>query len=61
MQEKRIKKIIKTIELLKYELKQLADESEDLTDKELLEKSRELDSLLTEYYRLIKQENGKTR
>ncbi len=53
--EKRIKVVIKAIELLRAELDQLVERSPNLTDEEVVKKSQELDRLLTEYYQLIKK------
>ncbi len=55
MSNKRIEVLLKTIELLKAELDQLIEESTELTDSEVVKKSRELDRLLTEYYKLLKK------
>lgn len=53
--EKRIKVVIKAIELLRAELDQLVERSPNLTDEEVVKKSQELDRLLTEYYKLLKK------
>ncbi|MDK2836222.1 MAG: hypothetical protein PWP21_999 [Thermosediminibacterales bacterium] len=55
MKNKRVEVLLKTIELLKAELEQLVEESNELTDPEVVKKSRELDRLLTEYYKLLKK------
>ena len=61
LQNKKIEILLKTIELLKAELAQLVDEAAEFTNPDVVKKSQELDRVLLEYYKLLKnmeKENG---
>lgn len=47
------KRYLEKIEKLRSELKELNKKKDDVTDEEMINKSRELDKLLNEYYRFF--------
>ncbi len=61
MDGKKLDILLKTIELLRTELDEIAGDVEKLTNPEVVKKSQELDKLLTEYYLILKQEKDKKK